>query len=38
MEPIPPYHIYIKTAYHLSQEARADQEATQHRVTTLGDT
>ncbi|MBX3351829.1 MAG: NgoFVII family restriction endonuclease [Phycisphaeraceae bacterium] len=22
-EPIPPYHIYIKTAYHLSQEARA---------------
>ncbi|MBI2265269.1 MAG: NgoFVII family restriction endonuclease [Armatimonadetes bacterium] len=21
--PIPPYHIYIKTAYHLSQEARA---------------
>ena len=22
-EPIPPYHIYVKTAYHLSQEARA---------------
>jgi superfamily II DNA or RNA helicase len=22
-KPIPPYHIYIKTAYHLSQEARA---------------
>lgn len=22
-EPIPPYHIYIKTAYHLSQEARS---------------
>ncbi len=22
-EPIPPHHIYIKTAYHLSQEARA---------------
>ena len=22
-EPIPPYHIYIKTAYHLAQEARA---------------
>lgn len=22
-DPIPPYHIYIKTAYHLSQEARA---------------
>ena len=22
-EPIPPYHIYIKMAYHLSQEARA---------------
>lgn len=21
-EPIPPYHIYVKTAYHLSQEAR----------------
>jgi SNF2 family DNA or RNA helicase len=22
-EPIPPYHIYVKTAYHLAQEARA---------------
>lgn len=22
-EPIPPFHIYVKTAYHLSQEARA---------------
>jgi len=22
-EPIPPYHIYVKTAYHLSREARA---------------
>ncbi len=22
-QPIPPYHIYIKIAYHLSQEARA---------------
>ena len=23
-EPVPPYHIYLKMAYHLSQEARAD--------------
>ena len=23
LEPVPPYHIYIKMAYHLSQEARA---------------
>lgn len=23
LEPIPPYHIYVKTAYHLAQEARA---------------
>ena len=29
-EPIPPYHIYVKMAYHLSQEARAG--LTQFRI------